>query len=230
MLPAPACAARCADGPTVPVVVWSAANTEALQALDSSPLVSRMGTPAAGRLRLCDGPQQSWGMLANHLNGINRIISDREVSWGDMPRMFKYDAELKQVATAKVPCPPASATDMNGSAWRWVTKPITETCFDPAAIKNPPRLLKAQTAGSAQECSCWGLSMHKTQAQSVTAFQELEKSIRNARKIFGGHVSGALLTAVHGKGTKPTAHGHFDLHPYKAANFLALFVTCQVIP
>jgi hypothetical protein len=144
--------------------------------------------------------------------------------------MFRYDADLRKIATTKVPCPPASAADMDGEAWRWVKDQIDDKCFDPVAVKNPPRLLKAQAGGSAQECSCWGLSMHKTKIQSVSAFQDLEKTVRHARKIFGGYVSGAVLTSMHGKGTKPSFSGHFDLHPLKTTNFLNVFVTCEMIP
>lgn len=158
----------------------------------------------------------------------NELLSARGLDWGESKRMFKYNAELKKIATTKVPCPPASAIDMDGPAWRWVTNPIEEACFDPVAIKNPPRLLRA--SGPAQECSCWGLSMHKSKAQSVTAFQDLEKTVRQARKLFGGHTSGATLTAAHGKGTNASSSGHFDLHPLTKSDFLAVFVSCQVIP
>jgi hypothetical protein len=144
--------------------------------------------------------------------------------------MFKYQTELKKVNTSKVPCPPASAKQMHGEAWRWVRNPIDAGCFAPVAEKNPPRLLRAQKDGPTQECSCWGLSMHSTKPQSIKAFQELEKNISNARKIFGGFVSGATLSPTHGEGTSPTSNGHFDLHPYKDVDFLIVFVAFEAIP
>ena len=72
--------------------------------------------------------------------------------------------------------------------------------------------------------------MHSTKPQSIKAFQDLEKNITNARKIFGGHVSGANLDASHGKGTSPTSNGHFDLHPYNGVNFLTVFLVAEAIP
>lgn len=144
--------------------------------------------------------------------------------------MFKYQDEHKKINTANTPCPPTSAKEMEGTVWRWVKNPITEGCFDPQAVRNPPRLLRAQKDGPTQECSCWGLSLHVTKPQSVQAFQDLEKLVRNARKIFGGHVSGAKLIAAHGKGTTPESNGHFDLHPYKDVDLQKVFLTCEAIP
>lgn len=108
--------------------------------------------------------------------------------------------------------PPPGTSSIEQNAWRWVANPVSTQCFAPVAIRNPPRLLRA--SDPVEKCSCWGLSMHLSYAQSVSAFLSVQKSFRMARKVFGGHVANLLITPSDGVCTTADRYGHFDFHPY----------------
>lgn len=143
--------------------------------------------------------------------------------------MYEYQSKLKQIHTAKVPCPPINAAAVDISAWRWVRSPITVHCFSPVAIKNPPRM--HASTGPSERCACWGISMHSTKDKSIKAFHKLELTVKNARKLFGDHVANASLTSSHGVSTTPSStSGHFTFHPLKGVQLPSLFVVTQAIP
>lgn len=142
--------------------------------------------------------------------------------------MFEYQSELQKIHTAKVPCPPASASAVDVAAYRWVKNPMTEGCFFPVAIKNPPRL--HALSGPSEQCACWGISMHSTKDKSINAFLALEKTVRKARKLFGDHTAHGALTGAHGSSTPAALNGHFTFHPNKNAALLWHFTVVQAIP
>jgi hypothetical protein len=129
---------------------------------------------------------------------------------------YIYGEQLSELNDSGIQCPPLGASSLTLDAWRWVANPITENCFHPVAVRNPPRLLKEDTPSKV--CSCWGLSMYLTLDQSVLAFKYLEKNFKMARKRLGDHVACISITPTHGVCSAADRHGHFDLHPYATAN------------
>jgi hypothetical protein len=138
---------------------------------------------------------------------------------------FKYAAQLEQLP---ILCPAQNASEVNATAYRWVHNPISQNCFLPQALRNPRRLHAAKDAE--ERCSCWALSLHGTLNASVEAFQGMERSFKNARKIFGGWVAKGHLTSSHGVCTPADHNNHFDLHEYKGASVAAAFSAQQSIP
>lgn len=72
--------------------------------------------------------------------------------------------------------------------------------------------------------------MHTSAIASIAAFQAVEAIFPRARKTLGTHVAVGQLDGAIGVATPPDSHGHFDLHPYKSASFLATFQTAGIIP
>lgn len=142
--------------------------------------------------------------------------------------MFEYQDSLDGVVAEGEQCPPSSARAIARQAWRWVNLPMTAECFKPVAMRNPRRLL--QEDDPAKKCSCWALSMHDTEAQSVATFKALEKNFKRIRSTIGSAVAYAQLAPAHGLSTLSDSYGHFDLHPYKNAAFPAPFQAPKVIP
>lgn len=141
--------------------------------------------------------------------------------------LFQTEVDTISLATG-ASCPPVGASIPNGEAWRWVFAPMSERCFSPVAVRNPPRLSRAKDA--LEQCSCWGLSMHTSANASIAAFKAVEAIFPRARKTLGTHVAVGQLDGTIGIATLPDHHGHFDLHPYKSAPFLATFQTAGAIP
>jgi len=137
--------------------------------------------------------------------------------------VLQYQTEVDKLAkeTGQT-CPPADAVVREIEAWRWVFSPISAKCFAPVAVRNPPRLVKA--TDPQEKCSCWGLSMHVSEKQSVTAFHYLEENFDRIRKLIGTHLAVGKLSEAHGLATKPDKYGHFDLHPKKSAPFEKTFL------
>lgn len=144
------------------------------------------------------------------------------------PKKFKYQSELETVAEYGATCPPVSATEATLTAYRWCANPMTAQCFVPQAKRNPARLHRAKD--SDERCSCWALSMHTNLTASVNAFQSIEQSFRQIRKIFGGYVAVGDLQPDHGRCTPPDRYSHFDVHEYKTANVAAAFTVHSEIP
>lgn len=61
-------------------------------------------------------------------------------------------------------------------------------------------------------------------------FQNLEKKIPLARKLFGGYVAHGILTPENGLVTTPNQSGHFDLHEYKDSTLSFSFTIHSEIP
>lgn len=142
--------------------------------------------------------------------------------------MLEYQSEVTEVAKTGVACPPLHASESNREAFRWVFNPVTARCFQPQAVRNPPRLLNERDPE--RRCSCWALSMHETLNQSVSAFQNLEKSFRNAKKVIGNSVAHGILAQADGLSTPADQSGHFDLHPYKATVLTLKFSIVAALP
>lgn len=142
--------------------------------------------------------------------------------------MLAYHNQLSLVVVPGDQCPPASATATARDAWRWVNVPMTSECFHPVAMRNPRRLHSEEDP--TKQCSCWALSMHDTEAQSVAAFKALEKTFKRIRSTIGSAVAYAQLTPSHGLSTTSDRYGHFDLHPYSTSAFPAPFQAPKVIP
>jgi hypothetical protein len=140
---------------------------------------------------------------------------------------YMYSAQLAELLANGYQCPPLGSAPIQQNAWRWVANPLSTQCFAPVAIRNPPRLLRA--ADPVEKCSCWGLSMHTSYAQSVAAFLSVQKSFRMARKIFGGHVANLLITPSDGACTAADRYGHFDFHPYSTGAVQNNVFTVQAI-
>lgn len=142
--------------------------------------------------------------------------------------MLEYQSEVTEVAKTGIACPPELATESSREAYRWVFNPITERCFHPQAVRNPPRLLNERDPE--RRCSCWALSMHETLNQSISAFQALEKTFRNAKKVIGNSVAQGILAQADGLSTPADRSGHFDLHPYKASALTIKFSVVAALP
>lgn len=142
--------------------------------------------------------------------------------------MLKYSDGIEEISKNGCTCPPPDAVEQTMNAFRWCNNPLSEQCFLPQAVKNPPRLLRAKSLKDS--CSCWGLSMHTTLNGSQLAFQSLENTLRNARKIFGGYVAYGKLTKNQGLVTTPDRYGHFDLHEYKESMLYSSFSIDSEIP
>lgn len=142
--------------------------------------------------------------------------------------MLAYQSQLTQVQVLDDQCPPSSSRAIAREAWRWVHMPMTAECFNPVAVRNPRRLLSEDDP--AKQCSCWALSMHDTEAQSIAAFKALEKKFKQIRKTIGSAVAYAQLTPAHGLSTSSDNYGHFDLHPYKTTVFPSPFQTPKAVP
>lgn len=143
--------------------------------------------------------------------------------------MFAYQEQLDGVTEeGGGQCPPPSAKATARKAWRWVNLPMSEECFKPVAIRNPRRLLEEDDP--IKRCSCWGLSMHDSEAQSVAAFKALEKKFKKIRKTIGCAVAEADLDPSHGVSTDSDNFGHFDLHPYANIVFPGPFTAPKAIP
>ena len=141
---------------------------------------------------------------------------------------FEYAKELSAITGSGHPCPGPSAISAQGTAWRWVHKPRDPNDFLPQAKRNPARLARAKSLE--EQCSLWGLSMHRTLAQSKAAYAHLKNLFQNADKIFGGHSESGALSPGMGVTTPEDSHGHFDLHPFKGANIGSAFSNTQAIP
>jgi hypothetical protein len=142
--------------------------------------------------------------------------------------MFEYQDDLDGVVAEGEQCPPPAAHAIARKAWRWVNLPMTAECFKPVAMRNPRRLL--QEDDPKKRCSCWALSMHDTEAQSIAAFKALEKKFKQIRKTIGSAVAYAELSPLHGASTLSDSYGHFDLHPYKTTGFPTPFSAPKAIP
>lgn len=125
---------------------------------------------------------------------------------------YIFSNELTALCDGGHQCPPPNSVHTDIEAWRWVANPATERCFEPQAVRNPRRLLRATDL--LEKCSCWGLSMHLSRQQSTAAFLSLKKHIPNADKIFGGHNARVRITPTDGACTAPDRYGHFDFHPF----------------
>lgn len=141
---------------------------------------------------------------------------------------YTYGTQLAELTANGFQCPPAGTSPILQDAWRWVASPVSLECFAPVAVRNPPRLLRASDLE--EKCSCWGLSMHLSYAQSVSAFQAVQKSFRMARKVFGGHVANVQITPSDGACTAADRYGHFDFHPYLTGNVLQSVRAVRAIP
>ena len=141
---------------------------------------------------------------------------------------FKYEVEVNVISSNGFECPPKRASEKAQVAYRWVAKPMSAGCFNPQAVRNPPRLYKS--TDQEEKCSCWALSMHTSLDASVTAFQNLEASFKQARKIFGGWVAEGTVLPAHGKCTPADANKHFDLHEYRPTPIAAAFRLLSSIP
>jgi hypothetical protein len=126
---------------------------------------------------------------------------------------LKYKKELEEVMKKGCDCPPAEAREGQLVAYRWVFNPITDTCFLPQALRNPKRVLNAKS--TADECSCWGLSMHTCEKSSKRAYRAVKSSLRQAEKIFGGFIAEGVIDHSSGLSTIAESNGHFDLHPFE---------------
>jgi hypothetical protein len=142
--------------------------------------------------------------------------------------MFKFQAEIDLVKGCGGHCPPASAVAVARDAWRWVASPVTADCFKPVAIRNPPRF--HQENGPEKQCSCWALSMHDSEAQSIAAFRALERNFRKIRKTLGTAVAYAKIDVDHGQSTPSDDYGHFDLHPFHDCSLEVIFAIAKAIP
>jgi len=143
--------------------------------------------------------------------------------------MLKYKEETRAITVSSgTACPPATATGETREAWRWTFNPFSDNCFLPVAKRNPMRLNRAEAAE--EQCSCWALSMHRTDRESISAFQALERSFKRARQTLGTHLATAVIDASHGLSTAANAHGHFDLHPFRQVNFESVFKVVDAIP
>lgn len=143
-------------------------------------------------------------------------------------KQMKYATEVAMICASGHECPPNNAVEKDITAYRWVKKPISSDCFKPQALRNPRRLHSAKDLE--EKCSCWGLSMHTSLEASTTAFQTLEGSFRNARKIFGDWIAEGTISNNHGRCTPVNHSGHFDLHEYKNNSVAAVFNLCSSIP
>lgn len=161
-------------------------------------------------------------MLTATCNPIKTTTPDKKT------KMLLYKAEVQEITKNGFTCPPTSATESTRTAYRWVFNPITERCFLPQALRNPPRLLSEKDPE--KKCSCWGVSMHDTLNQSISAFHAVEKSYRGARKTLGDHVAQGTLVQADGLSTPSNNYGHFDLHPYKSAKPVGKFTVIAPIP
>lgn len=141
---------------------------------------------------------------------------------------YTYSAQLALLSASGYQCPPAGTSPIQRDAWRWVANPVSTQCFAPVAVRNPPRFLRA--TDPVEKCSCWGLSMFTSYAQSVSAFQSVQKSFRMARKVFGGHVANLLITPNDGACTAANRYGHFDFHPYTTGNVYNNVSMVRAIP
>ena len=141
---------------------------------------------------------------------------------------YTYSAQLTELCTNGFQCPPLGSVPTQRDAWRWVANPVSTQCFAPVGIRNPPRLLKA--TDPAEKCSCWGLSMHCSYDQSVSAFQGVQKSFPKARKIFGGYAANVSITPADGACTSVDRYGHFDLHPFAAGAVQNSISALRAIP
>jgi len=141
---------------------------------------------------------------------------------------FKYADELANICALGTACPPPDAAQRSTKAYRWVKQSISADCFSPVAKRNPKRLLNEDDPH--RRCSCWGLSLHGNLKASVAAFQKLEVSVPNARKIFGGWVAEGDVLPNHGKCTSPDRYAHFDLHEYANSSVRQAFSVLQSIP
>ena len=143
--------------------------------------------------------------------------------------MLRYQEETTAITAATgVTCPPNTATHHSRDAWRWTFSPFSSSCFLPVAKRNPSRLNRAEAAE--EQCSCWGLSMHQTQKESILAFHAVERSFTRARRTLGTHVSTGFIDGTHGHSTSANHYGKFDLHPFSNAKFEATFKVIDVIP
>ena len=141
---------------------------------------------------------------------------------------YTYSAQLTELSVNGFQCPPSGSVLIQRDAWRWVANPVSTQCFAPVGIRNPPRLLKA--TDPAEKCSCWGLSMHCSYEQSVSAFQGVQKSFPKARKIFGGYVASVSITPTDGACTLVDRYGHFDLHPFVTGSLQSRISSLSAIP
>jgi len=126
--------------------------------------------------------------------------------------LYLYSEKLAELCANGFQCPPVGAGAIHMNAWRWVANPISDECFSPVAVRNPPRLLRATDID--EKCSCWGLSMHSTYDESVSAFQSIQRSFRNIRKVLGGSSASLTITPSDGSCTAADRYGHFDFHPF----------------
>lgn len=141
---------------------------------------------------------------------------------------FAYGAHLSELIASGVQCPPISAAPKALTAWRWVASPLSEQCFSPVAVRNPPRLIRE--SDPQKKCSCWGLSLHTSEQKSISAFKNLESSFKQARKTFGGYVAEVTITPKIGVCTVADGYGHFDLHQYATAKILPQVLNVNPIP
>lgn len=143
-------------------------------------------------------------------------------------KTLKYESEVDAICASGTACPPDFAVEKTTPAYRWCGNQITANCFNPQAVRNPPRLHKAKDLE--ERCSCWALSMHADLEASLAAFKNLEKSFTGIRKIFGGAVAFGVVLPQHGRCTPPDGYSHFDLHEYKMGSVAAAFTVHSVVP
>ena len=97
-------------------------------------------------------------------------------------RIFKYKDKIELISKERCSCPPSDAAEKTLDAFRRCKNPLSSECFLPQAVKNPPRLLKANSFE--EKCSCWGLSMHTSLRASQTAFPKSRKKNSTCKKAF----------------------------------------------
>lgn len=142
--------------------------------------------------------------------------------------VLAYQADIDVLKEQGIQCPPADATPVTKTAWRWVFNPISEACICPQAVRNPRRLIQAKDVET--KCSCWALSMHESLKASISAFQAVERMFPRARKILGNHIATVNILPEHGLCTSIDCNGHFDFHPYATADVAGILTLQQVIP
>ncbi|CAM0557096.1 hypothetical protein EHLJMEHL_02184 [Vreelandella titanicae] len=65
--------------------------------------------------------------------------------------------------------------------------------------------------------------MFETKEQGEKAFLALEKTVRRARKIFGGYIAKGNIVKTDGVCTPSNNRGHFDFHPRVSVDLTSKF-------
>lgn len=124
---------------------------------------------------------------------------------------FTYQAQIDELASQGVTCPPADAVAVNLTGWRFVWSPLCQRSTVPVALKNPRRVLNA---ADPIKCSAWALSVYLSEPECRTAFAGFQNSFPNFKKNAGDHIASISISSSDGLCTPANPrNGHFDFHP-----------------